>query len=508
MADSGSGSLTSSSATGSWLTRMSPRAFELLCIVMLGFGHLCIMTGCDSQAFILESVIHSIHEREPGRINSHAGYYGQATCYLAFVITCLVSPSFLYATSAKTTLFIASVCFTSFPLGFLYTNQYYYFFSAALNGVGFALYYTGNGGYLTSHSTRKTIESNVSISWAIGSSCMIVGAGIIALITYFTAGAGASSDAASLAMDIANATVNATENSTSQHFERRFSNTEIYLLFSVFAAISFIGNVTFLLMPSSDIDNCIESSKKIVAFRDGISLMYRAFRSPKMIILIPTFVLTGVHTSFWVSIYPTTLTFNSHLASMIYLPAIYSLGVGLGETIMGLLISFCSKRIKNFGMRPTMFIGCFLTCLYCALIVVSTPPTAPQAPTSEKPLWFQPTRTLVFIIALIGGMSDCCLCSVRSVICALAMPTRRDQAFSVSKFYQSIGTCVIFFISPFLNIYYYTIGIPILCVIASFCFFFETRRIKRMEKSLTNMELDQQQQRKKSSKYETLDEEF
>ncbi|CCD74355.1 UNC93-like protein MFSD11 [Caenorhabditis elegans] len=477
-------------------SKMSPRAFELLCVVMLGFGHLCIMTGCDSQAFILESVINSIHERDPARINSHAGYYGQATCYLAFVFTCLVSPTFLYATSAKTTLIIAAACFTSFPLGFLYTNQYYYFFSAALNGVGFALYYTGNGGYLTSHSTRKTIESNVSISWAIGSSCMIVGAGIIALITFLTAGQGSE-----VAMDLANATV-------TQHFERRFSDTEIYLLFSVFAAISFVGCITFALLPSNDIGNCIESSKKIVAFRDGIALMYRAFRSPKMIVLIPTFVLTGVHTSFWVSIYPTTLTFNSHLSAMIYLPAIYSFGVGLGETTMGLLISFCSKRIKNFGMRPTMFIGCFLTCLYCALVVISTPPTAPMAPTSEKPLLFQPTRYLVFIIALIGGMSDCCLCSVRSVVCAIAMPTRRNQAFSVSKFYQAIGCCVIFFISPLLNIYYYVIGIPILCIIASVCFFFETRRIKQMEKSLTNMELDQAQQRRRSSKYDTLDEEF
>lgn len=77
------------------------------------------------------------------------------------------------------------------------------------------MYYTGNGGYLTSHSTRKTIESNVSISWAIGSSCMIVGAGIIALITFLTAGQGSE-----VAMDLANATV-------TQHFERRFSDTEM-----------------------------------------------------------------------------------------------------------------------------------------------------------------------------------------------------------------------------------------------------------------------------------------
>ncbi|CAI5452359.1 unnamed protein product [Caenorhabditis angaria] len=476
--------------------KLSARNFELVCVVMLGFGHLCIMTGCDSQAFILESVIHSIHERDPSTINSHAGYYGQATCYLAFVLTCLLSPTFLYATSAKTTLFIASVCFTSFPLGFLYTNQYYYFFSAALNGVGFALYYTGNGGYLTSHSTRKTLEANVSISWAIGSSCMIVGSAIIALITYFTAGK------QNITTDVVEVVGNLT--TVSAPFERRFSDTEIYLLFSVFAVISGIGNLTFLLLPSSDIDNCIESSKKTVAFRDGIKLMGRAMISPKMFILIPMFILTGVHTSFWVSIYPTTLTFNSYLSSMIYLPAIYSLGVGLGETIMGMFISFMSKRVKNFGMLPTLLIGCFLTSLYCLLIVLSTPADAPMAPTNDLPWLFQPTRILVFIIALIGGMSDCCLCSVRSVICAIAMPNRRDQAYSVSKFYQSIGTCVIFFISPFLNIYYYTFGIPILCIIAAVCFYHEARRINLMEQNMT-MELDQAAQRKRTSLYETLE---
>uniref|UniRef100_A0A8R1ICI7 Uncharacterized protein n=1 Tax=Caenorhabditis japonica TaxID=281687 RepID=A0A8R1ICI7_CAEJA len=62
-------------------TSTTSRRFELLCIMMLTFGQLCIMTGYDSQSFILESVIHSIHEREPARISQYAGYYGLVVIY-------------------------------------------------------------------------------------------------------------------------------------------------------------------------------------------------------------------------------------------------------------------------------------------------------------------------------------------------------------------------------------------------------------------------------------------
>ena len=55
---------------------MKQRNFELLCAAMLGFGQLCIMVGYDSESFILESVIHSIHERNPEKVSQYAGYYG------------------------------------------------------------------------------------------------------------------------------------------------------------------------------------------------------------------------------------------------------------------------------------------------------------------------------------------------------------------------------------------------------------------------------------------------
>ncbi|EFO94822.1 hypothetical protein CRE_09233 [Caenorhabditis remanei] len=453
------------------------RRFELLCIMMLTFGQLCIMTGYDSQSFILESVIHSIHEKEPERISPYAGYYGQAVCYLAYVTACLFSPSFLYATSAKTTLLISSICFTSFPLGFLFTNSYYYYFSSALNGIGFAFYYTGNGGYITSHSTRQTIESNVSLSWSLGCCCMIVGSIIMAIITSVT------QEAAPEILDVLNATMGA---SVSGHgIERRFGDSEIYLLFSVFAAISSLAIFTFMLLPSQDVSNCIEPSEKLVSFKNGMKLMADTLTSSKMFKLAPTFLLTGIHTSFWLSIFPTTLTFNMHNSKLIYLPAIYGFGIGVGETIMGLIISTLSKRIKDFGLKPTMLIGCVLTTIFCFVAFLSTPFNATVTPSHEDPLLFQPNRVTVFLVAMIGGMSDCCLCSVRSVICALAMPKRRAQAFSVSKIYQSLGSCVIFFISPFLNLYHYVFGIPILCLLAGIFFFRQAGQTQVMERKLT-----------------------
>ncbi|CCD74361.1 UNC93-like protein MFSD11 [Caenorhabditis elegans] len=474
---------SSKSSTG------TSRRFELLCIMMLTFGQLCIMTGYDSQSFILESVIHSIHERDPERISAFAGYYGQAVCYLAYVTTCLFSPSFLYATSAKTTLLISSICFTSFPLGFLFTNSYYYYFSSALNGVGFALYYTGNGGYITSHSTRQTIESNVSLSWSFGCCCMIVGSVIMAVITTVT------QDQIPQLIDAVNVTIGG------HGVERRFGDGEIYLLFSVFAAISSMAIFTFMLMPSQDVSNCIEPSDKVVSFKDGMKLMAETLKSSKMFKLAPTFLLTGMYTAFWVSIYPTSLTFNMHNSKMIYLPAIYGFGVGVGETIMGIIISTLSKRIKDFGLKPTMLIGSVLTTVFCFVALLSTPFDATVTPSHEQPLLFQPSQVTVFLIAIIGGMSDCCLCSVRSVICALAMPKRRAQAFSVSKIYQSLGSCFIFFLSPFLNLYHYVIGIPLLCVLSCILFFRQARQTQVMERKLTQ-ELEESEKRRMAKELE------
>ncbi|PIO65211.1 hypothetical protein TELCIR_13131 [Teladorsagia circumcincta] len=56
--------------------QLSPRRHELLSVYMLGFGTLFLYLGYHTQSFISESIIHSVHLRDPHRISGYAGYYG------------------------------------------------------------------------------------------------------------------------------------------------------------------------------------------------------------------------------------------------------------------------------------------------------------------------------------------------------------------------------------------------------------------------------------------------
>nr|pir hypothetical protein B0554.7 - Caenorhabditis elegans [Caenorhabditis elegans] len=78
---------------------------------------------------------------------------------------------------------------------------------------------------------------------------------------------------------------------------------------------------------------------------------------------------------------------------------------------------------------------------------------------------------LIFLIAFLAGTSDCCFNGVRSVICALVMPSRRAQSFSVSRMYQAAACVIIFFFSPTIPLYIYTFGLPILAVCSTIVFF-------------------------------------
>ncbi|ULT87295.1 hypothetical protein L3Y34_006824 [Caenorhabditis briggsae] len=88
------------------------------------------------RSFFLESVIHSVHEREPERIDEYDGYYGQAVIYASFMLTCLFTPSLLNIWTPKLLLVVSSLCFAAFPFGFLFINSYYHYFSTVVLGIG------------------------------------------------------------------------------------------------------------------------------------------------------------------------------------------------------------------------------------------------------------------------------------------------------------------------------------------------------------------------------------
>ncbi|VDM60294.1 unnamed protein product [Angiostrongylus costaricensis] len=470
----------------------STTMFELLCVALLGLGQMFIMTGYDTQAgilfsFVVESVVHAVHMREPSRIDAFAGYYGQATCYAAYLTACLFAPSVLRKLSTKWTLFFGSLCFTIYQVGFLYLNKYYFYFSCAVMGVGFAcnfsmeyidleifsVYYTGHGSYLTSHSTRKSIERNSAVSWSIGCLCMIVGSGILAVIfslnKYLV-----QPEAPSNETEIVNG-----------HTYRYFSDSEIRMMYGAFAAITFFANITFAMIPWRGIPNCIESriSKTEKTFHTEMALIGDTFVDKRMITLSPLFIHLGLYTSFWISVYPTSLIFTKSLSRHIYLPASYSLAVGTGEVIMGAFISTMSKRVTNFGLKPTMFIAFGLTTILLLVIVLSVPPWATIELTNDPTFLIKPSVLLSTTVALLIGLTDSCVNNVRNVICALALPEARAQSFAISKFYQASAGAMLMFVSPYLSILHYAVLLFFTLSLATVCFIHVAGQTKKMERA-------------------------
>uniref|UniRef100_A0A1I7XG62 Membrane transporter n=1 Tax=Heterorhabditis bacteriophora TaxID=37862 RepID=A0A1I7XG62_HETBA len=210
---------------------MSTTLFELFSIVLLGLGQMCIMTGYDTQAI----------------------------CYAAYMGACLIAPLVLHILSPKWTLFLSSVCYTLYHIGFFYLNNYYYYISCAIMGVGFALFYTGHGAFLTSHSTRETIQQNSALAWSIACMCMLVGSATLAIIFSIT------DPSTKLAVDSneigrINSDLNVTHDNP--HSYRQFADREIYLMYGTFTAISICANIIFILIPSREISNCIEGKNK------------------------------------------------------------------------------------------------------------------------------------------------------------------------------------------------------------------------------------------------------
>ncbi|EYC43675.1 hypothetical protein Y032_0484g2310 [Ancylostoma ceylanicum] len=427
---------------------MTSSYFELICIVLLGLGHMCVFIGNDAQTFLVESVMHSVNGRQPDRIDAHAGYYGQAVCFIGFMFGCLFTPSVLPTLSAKWTLFLGSLCWTVYHASFFYLNSYFYYFSCALVGVGFALFYTGYGSYLTAHSTRKTIEQNSAVMWSIGNLCLFFSAALLVVILYFN-------DAAKLSLDVTNSTLHESQPANS----REFSDNDIVLMYGAFAAVTVCSNIIFALIPARDLDDCIEGGKpkRLLSFTAEMKVMFSSFINPNILLLTPLFFHIGIVTAFWLAVYPTTFLFTHSLTPYTYLAAYYSAFAGFGEIAMGVIITFGSRLVKDFGLSPTMCISSAAMLAALCTMTASVPEWSTIAPTSEPAWLFQPRYsedaggfplTLKFlwmhfsiwvtlIVAFIFGMIDSATNTVRNVACALAMPEARAQAFAISKFYQA-----------------------------------------------------------------------
>ncbi|GMT03824.1 hypothetical protein PENTCL1PPCAC_25998, partial [Pristionchus entomophagus] len=173
---------------------------------------------------------------------------------------------------------------------------------------------------------------------------------------------------------------------------------------------------------------------------------------PRMILLSLYFLTLGLFNGFVLGIYPTCFAFTKSLSAYRYLPAAAMVLVGMGDVIMGLILSFLSRRIRNFGLVHSLIFGVILLSIAYSLIFLSVSEWAFVHPTEQPSRLIQPSVILCLSISFIFGLADACVMTARTVICAVAMPERRDQVFAVSKLHQSLSSAIMFFTTPAMSV--------------------------------------------------------
>ncbi|CAI4222781.1 unnamed protein product [Auanema sp. JU1783] len=440
---------------------LSDGARELMNILIMGFATLFLFTGYDTQAFVVESVLHSVHRREPDRIDGHAGYYGQTVLYAAYTVSTLFAPWICYKFGSRMSLFIGSVLFSIFLAGFFFLNSMFYYSSEVLLGIGFALYYCGQGAYVSEHSTNLTISRNSVLMSAIGNSSMLMGGLVLAIISTFNHSYSTGKEDGVL--------------------YRSFSNQEILLIYGILFVVSFLSNIGFFILPKVPSKNSLamQNPNKHSTLKNQIALLGSTVSESRFLLLIPFFLFYGCHIAFWLLVYPTTFSFSNTLADNPMIVAFYSVMIGIGNIIIGFFIHTMSKSNPSFGLMPTMMVQLCSACALYVLTILYTPPESSMHPTNESGLLFDPRAYICLMVGLLHGMVDCSSCTMRSIICTIALPERRLQFYSAAKLFQSLATCLASFLAAYLNIYHWVILLAVLQIASAVGFYLVTRLIEK-----------------------------
>ncbi|GMS92046.1 hypothetical protein PENTCL1PPCAC_14221, partial [Pristionchus entomophagus] len=457
--------------------------YDLLCALLLGFGNMFLFMGYDTHLTIVEPVLHSVHDRYPDSVSAHAGFYGCGLSTLIFMITTFISPYVLSILGSKYTLLLGSLLYTIHLASFQYIHYLPYYLTSAALGFGNALFYSGNGGYLTEHSTKNTIQRNSAVTWGLATSCLIAGGGMLVATARKHPSIGEHSENSTLIMPdtgILNGTTSAAHKPKSY---RQFSDDEIRIMYGAFAGVLFLSNVVYAIMPTKPVENAIAAParKQRIPFSDQMKKTFITFMDVRAVELIPLMFLIGLSTSFFVGAYPASLVFSNSLTGFIYLPALHLAMISVGEILMSLIISVAVPRINNFAQLPSLFFGSALFFIAMVLSVLSTPPEAINSPSNTPTPLLEPSPYICLIISLLLGMSDNTFNTSRSVLCALVIPDGIAQVYSMSRFFQALASSIVYLCLPMMSMPLYAGIVSLNCLLAVFFYWRAGKRLRRTE---------------------------
>ncbi|MCP9263402.1 hypothetical protein DINM_006204 [Dirofilaria immitis] len=340
--------------------------YELPCVIMFGIAFMLVFAGFDTQAYITETALQSVSIAFPGRISPHAGYYGMSITYLSFTISTFITPLVLSYLSAKWTMFLASVLYTTFMITFMFVNNYMFYIASALLGIAAALIWTGHGVYMKEITTSGNESRNSGLHWGITFAGLLFG-GILLLVVFNRTG-----ETETISMEL------------------------IRYIFGGLSTFTILSNILFALLPN----RCNRSTTKRDSFATTIGKSVKLLGDIKLYLLAICFMFMGLSLSFYITIYPSCLSF--------------------------------SKSVIGFGNEIIAYYA-FIT---SASQIFAFPKSANLRPTNDA-TYLSPSLAVWLIIGMLICIGDSCWNTLRTaVLTKMYHHESSSQAFALSKFFR------------------------------------------------------------------------
>ncbi|GMT32293.1 hypothetical protein PFISCL1PPCAC_23590, partial [Pristionchus fissidentatus] len=400
--------------------------------VQVGFVNLLIFLSYSAHVFTVESVLHSVHDREPERVGPHDGYYGMAVSNAFYMLSSiLIVPSLSNYMRCKLPISQSNSLFHLLWIFWILTFRYSFSPELIFDLESESAFNIGYSGYLTEFSSNDSLPRSQALSWGLTNVSVLV-AGIVNFI-------------------MANA-----NSGTSSSKYREYSEGEIRVFFALEAVIAIAAVVLYALLPNKEVEGSISHShEKPENVKAQIVEMVSVLVDRRVLILIPFYLYIGLFFSFWVTIVPTTLQFTMVLSKNVYVPIYYGAAFTAGSVTTSAVIMKLSSRIHNLCCKPLMLFTLCLHLTIFALTVAVTPQWSTVRPNDEPAWLIQPSVFMVIVISFMLGASDIANNNMRTVISSMVMPAHRQQIFGVSRCYHGMAAAALFFGAPGLSIYAY-----------------------------------------------------
>ncbi|GMT20355.1 hypothetical protein PFISCL1PPCAC_11652, partial [Pristionchus fissidentatus] len=449
---------------------MKDSTYQHVCTVVVGVATMFRFVGYDMATFIVTSVVHSAHLRDPTAIIDNAGYYGQAVKEVASCLSTFIVPIVLNYIKPKWALVIGSGLFAVYVGAFFYINNYLYFFANITLGIAFTLNYTAFSTYQMQFSTRKTLARNSALVWGIASVSLVVGGAVYIFVT-------------SSHSETANEII-----AMGEQQYRYYSEGETRMMCGFLFAFCIISLVMHAVFPNREVENSVasENPHEKLTLRKQVGAITSVLVNPYILMFIPRFLNHGLFFSFYINIYPTSLQFSTILANRHpMLTAYYAFAMCAGTTVCGFVIAPLNKAFHDFGLRPLYYITMGIQIATYVVAVLTVPNRSTAEPTGES-AFLEPHLMWVCLVAFLLGFGDSANTASNTVICSRLVPGRASHTYSAARFYIGIAAALIFFCSPLLTMKLHAIILISTTILSAATFNLAVKQVEKREEQERN----------------------